>query len=97
MSSHFLTCTGVDPGKIMAELCMKDGGTCRGAGGSMHIYVSVEHPADFTKRFRSNISKARILLNLSLKHRINQQDSKAVGHWWQSNSLTVPVQQRAFC
>ena len=31
---------GVDPGKIMAELCMKDGGTCRGAGGSMHIYVS---------------------------------------------------------
>ncbi len=31
---------GVDPGKIMAELCMKDGGTCHGAGGSMHIYVS---------------------------------------------------------
>eukprot|EP00804_Cyclotella_cryptica_P008928 CCRYP_012039-RA/>CCRYP_012039-RA protein AED:0.27 eAED:0.27 QI:322/1/1/1/0.85/0.75/8/1267/482 len=30
--------SGVDPGKIMAELCMKDGGTCRGAGGSMHIY-----------------------------------------------------------
>ncbi|KAL7552710.1 hypothetical protein ACHAWF_015944 [Thalassiosira exigua] len=28
----------VDPGKIMAELFMKDGGTCHGAGGSMHIY-----------------------------------------------------------
>mmetsp|Transcript_26776 Transcript_26776/g.54715 ORF Transcript_26776/g.54715 Transcript_26776/m.54715 type:complete len:709 (+) Transcript_26776:35-2161(+) len=30
--------SGVDPGKIMAELCMKDWGTCHGAGGSMHIY-----------------------------------------------------------
>ena len=30
--------SGVDPGAIMAELMMKDGGTCRGAGGSMHIY-----------------------------------------------------------
>jgi hypothetical protein len=38
--SAFLFRTGVDPRKIMAELCMKDGGTCRGAGGSMHIYVS---------------------------------------------------------
>ena len=25
--------SGVDPGAIMAELFMKDGGTCRGAGG----------------------------------------------------------------
>lgn len=40
ISSLSLSWTGVDPGKIMAELCMKDGGTCRGAGGSMHIYVS---------------------------------------------------------
>jgi len=30
--------SGVDAGKIMAELCGKDTGTCRGAGGSMHIY-----------------------------------------------------------
>mmetsp|Transcript_18197 Transcript_18197/g.28117 ORF Transcript_18197/g.28117 Transcript_18197/m.28117 type:complete len:817 (-) Transcript_18197:98-2548(-) len=30
--------SGVDAGKIMAELFMKDGGTCRGAGGSMHIF-----------------------------------------------------------
>jgi len=30
--------SGVDAGKVMAELCMKDGGTCRGAGGSMHLY-----------------------------------------------------------
>jgi TPP-dependent pyruvate/acetoin dehydrogenase alpha subunit/pyruvate/2-oxoglutarate/acetoin dehydrogenase E1 component len=30
--------SGVDPGAIMAELFMKDGGTCRGAGGSMHIF-----------------------------------------------------------
>ena len=30
--------SGVDPRKIMAELCMKDGGTSRGTGGSMHIY-----------------------------------------------------------
>jgi TPP-dependent pyruvate/acetoin dehydrogenase alpha subunit len=33
-------CTFVSPTtSVMAELCMKDGGTCRGAGGSMHIYV----------------------------------------------------------
>jgi len=30
--------SGVDPGAIMSELFMKDGGTCRGAGGSMHIF-----------------------------------------------------------
>lgn len=30
--------SGVDAGKIMAELFMKDSGTCRGAGGSMHIF-----------------------------------------------------------
>eukprot|EP00543_Licmophora_paradoxa_P000927 CAMPEP_0202441558 /NCGR_PEP_ID=MMETSP1360-20130828/1103_1 /ASSEMBLY_ACC=CAM_ASM_000848 /TAXON_ID=515479 /ORGANISM="Licmophora paradoxa, Strain CCMP2313" /LENGTH=810 /DNA_ID=CAMNT_0049056607 /DNA_START=45 /DNA_END=2477 /DNA_ORIENTATION=- len=30
--------SGVPPGPIMAELFMKDGGTCRGAGGSMHIF-----------------------------------------------------------
>eukprot|EP00977_Amphora_coffeiformis_P002798 scaffold528_cov165-Amphora_coffeaeformis.AAC.10 len=30
--------SGVDPGEVMAELMMKDTGSCRGAGGSMHIY-----------------------------------------------------------
>jgi TPP-dependent pyruvate/acetoin dehydrogenase alpha subunit/pyruvate/2-oxoglutarate/acetoin dehydrogenase E1 component len=30
--------SGVDPGEIMAELFMKDTGSCRGAGGSMHIF-----------------------------------------------------------
>jgi TPP-dependent pyruvate/acetoin dehydrogenase alpha subunit/pyruvate/2-oxoglutarate/acetoin dehydrogenase E1 component len=30
--------TGVDMGEVMAELFMKDTGTCRGAGGSMHIF-----------------------------------------------------------
>lgn len=30
--------SGVDPGAVMAELYGKDGGTCRGTGGSMHIY-----------------------------------------------------------
>lgn len=30
--------SGVDAGAVMAELFMKDGGTCRGAGGSMHIF-----------------------------------------------------------
>jgi len=30
--------SGVDPGKIMAELMMKETGTCKGAGGSMHIF-----------------------------------------------------------
>jgi len=34
--------SGVDSGKIMAELFGRDGGTCRGTGGSMHIY-DVEH------------------------------------------------------
>lgn len=37
--------SGVEAGKVMAELCMKDGGTCRGAGGSMHLY-------DKEKRFQ---------------------------------------------
>lgn len=30
--------SGVSPDKIMAELFMKADGTCKGAGGSMHIY-----------------------------------------------------------
>jgi pyruvate/2-oxoglutarate/acetoin dehydrogenase E1 component/TPP-dependent pyruvate/acetoin dehydrogenase alpha subunit len=30
--------SGVDAGAIMAELMMKEGGTCLGAGGSMHIF-----------------------------------------------------------
>merc|ERR1719310_1125350 len=30
--------SGIDAGAIMAELFAKDGGTCRGTGGSMHIY-----------------------------------------------------------
>lgn len=30
--------SGVSPDAIMAELFAKDGGTCRGTGGSMHIY-----------------------------------------------------------
>lgn len=30
--------SGVSPNKIMAELFMKVDGTCKGAGGSMHIY-----------------------------------------------------------
>merc|ERR1719197_1475002 len=30
--------SGVSPGAVMAELFGKDGGTCRGTGGSMHIY-----------------------------------------------------------
>lgn len=35
--------SGVDAGRIMAELFAKDGGTCRGAGGSMHIYDKDTH------------------------------------------------------
>jgi TPP-dependent pyruvate/acetoin dehydrogenase alpha subunit len=30
--------SGVDMGEVMAELFMKDTGSCRGAGGSMHIF-----------------------------------------------------------
>ena len=30
--------SGVAPGAVMAELMMKEGGTCKGAGGSMHIF-----------------------------------------------------------
>ena len=30
--------SGVDGGAIMAELFMKETGTCKGAGGSMHIF-----------------------------------------------------------
>jgi len=35
--THALS-SGVDAGKLMAEVCMKDTGCCQGAGGSMHIY-----------------------------------------------------------
>jgi TPP-dependent pyruvate/acetoin dehydrogenase alpha subunit/pyruvate/2-oxoglutarate/acetoin dehydrogenase E1 component len=35
--THALAC-GVDAGEVMAELFMKDTGSCRGAGGSMHIF-----------------------------------------------------------
>ena len=35
--------SGVNPGRIMAELFAKDGGTCRGAGGSMHVYDKDTH------------------------------------------------------
>jgi len=35
--------SGVDPGAIMAELYGKDGGTCRGTGGSMHVYDKPTH------------------------------------------------------
>lgn len=35
--------SGVDPKTIMAELMMKEGGTCKGAGGSMHIYDKSHH------------------------------------------------------
>jgi len=35
--THALS-SGVDAGKIMAELFMKVDGTCKGAGGSMHIF-----------------------------------------------------------
>jgi len=30
--------SGVSPSAVMAELMMKEGGTCKGAGGSMHIF-----------------------------------------------------------
>ncbi|CAM9197583.1 unnamed protein product [Ascophyllum nodosum] len=35
--------SGVDAGKVMGELFAKDGGTCRGAGGSMHVYDKDTH------------------------------------------------------
>lgn len=35
--------SGVDAGRVMAELFAKDGGTCRGAGGSMHVYDKDTH------------------------------------------------------
>jgi len=35
--------SGVDSGAVMAELFAKDTGTCRGTGGSMHIYDKETH------------------------------------------------------
>ena len=35
--------SGVDSGAVMAELFAKDTGTCRGTGGSMHIYDKDTH------------------------------------------------------
>ena len=37
------TLWGVSPNKIMAELFAKDGGMCRGTGGSMHIFDAETH------------------------------------------------------
>ncbi|EEH51580.1 uncharacterized protein MICPUCDRAFT_23282, partial [Micromonas pusilla CCMP1545] len=34
---HAIAC-GVDPGAVMAEIFGRDGGSCRGTGGSMHVY-----------------------------------------------------------
>jgi hypothetical protein len=72
----------------MAELCMKDGGTCRGAGGSMHIYVR--------KRalYRPHLFYTDIMSLIT--HRINSQGFKAAGHWSQNNSLMVRVLPKAF-
>lgn len=35
--------SGVDAGEVMAELMMKDSGSCRGAGGSMHIFDKTKY------------------------------------------------------
>ena len=35
--------SGVSPDAVMAELFMKEGGTCKGTGGSMHIYDKDTH------------------------------------------------------
>lgn len=35
--------SGCDPGEVMAELMMKDTGSCRGAGGSMHIFDKAKY------------------------------------------------------
>lgn len=45
--THALS-SGVDAGRIMAELFGRDGGTCRGAGGSMHVY---DKDTNFLVRF----------------------------------------------
>ena len=42
---HALAC-GVDSGAVMAELFGKDGGTCRGTGGSMHVYDCLLYTSD---------------------------------------------------
>ena len=43
--------SGVSPNKIMAELFAKDGGTCRGTGGSMHIFDVDTCQPSVTKAF----------------------------------------------
>jgi TPP-dependent pyruvate/acetoin dehydrogenase alpha subunit len=35
--------SGCAPGEVMAELMMKDTGSCRGAGGSMHIFDKAQY------------------------------------------------------
>ena len=45
----------------MAELFMKDGGTCRGAGGSMHLHVSSKLSA---KMVTGNVDHCYLTLSM---------------------------------
>lgn len=51
--------SGVDAGRVMGELFAKDGGTCRGAGGSMHVYDKDTH-------FQVRPPRRLLLMQLSL-------------------------------
>jgi hypothetical protein len=79
---------------VMAELCMKDGGTCRGAGGSMHIYVR----SCYTALICCNtVAENYWLLNLSVCIRTRKTDFKEVGHWLPSSCRMLRVRQRVSC
>jgi pyruvate dehydrogenase E1 component alpha subunit len=75
--------SGVDPNKIMAELFAKVDGTCKGAGGSMHIY-DVEHNfqggwALVSEQLPYAVGSARsILLDRQLKSMDNDERRIAV-------------------
>jgi len=80
---------------VMAELCMKDGGTCRGAGGSMHIYVRSYHPTLVSLSYRSR--KLLTLQSFWLHPRTSKTDFKEVGHWLPSSCRMLRVRQRVSC
>ena len=51
---HTFACV-VEPGAIMAELCMKYTGACKGTGGSMHIFGKDDFLKDGWELFSENM------------------------------------------
>jgi hypothetical protein len=58
---------------------MKDGGTCRGAGGSMHLYVSSQY-ACFIDKIEFKLRGSHLSPLFAFLIRTSNIGSKEVGH-----------------